>query len=256
VGGTLTGLLLIVVGGVGSAAMVLPGRLGGSPALLPSTGDAATPAQRQAQTPPDRRDRDDRPTRRSAPRITVVNGRAQPPAVPVSRAASGTYLVAKGAARAPGRGPVIRYLVEMERGLPFDPQQFAAEVHRILNHPAGWGQAGRIRFVRVASGPVRFRVSLSSPNLTDERCAPLRTLGRVSCFSRSRAVINAARWGGGSPTYGQDVASYREYLISHEVGHGLGRGHVSCPGLGAPAPVMVQQTKSLDGCRASPWPYP
>jgi uncharacterized protein DUF3152 len=185
-----------------------------------------------------------------------VNGRMQPEVVQVPDAASGRYDVVPGEADAAGRGPVVRYLVEMERGLPFSGRQFAAEVHRILNDERGWGRAGRIRFVRVDSGEVRFRVSLSSPDLTDEQCAPLRTLGQVSCFARGRAVINARRWGTGSPTYGNDIASYREYLISHEVGHGLGHGHESCPRPEALAPVMVQQTKSLEGCRPNPWPYP
>jgi hypothetical protein len=185
-----------------------------------------------------------------------VNGRLQPPPVDVPRSALGRYDVVEGAAKASGRGSIVRYLVEVEDGLPFDGHEFADEVHRILNHERGWGQAGRTRFVRVDGGDVAFRVSLSSPDLTDEMCAPLRTFGQVSCYANGRAVINALRWGAGAETYEGDVASYREYLISHEVGHGLGHGHVNCPEPGALAPVMVQQTKSLQGCRPNPWPYP
>jgi hypothetical protein len=190
-----------------------------------------------------------------APSPVIVNGRAQPDRVAVPRLASGRHLVVPGGASAKGSGPVVRYLVEMERGLTFDPAGFAADVHRILNHERGWGRAGATRFVRVDKGPVRFRVSLSTPRLTDEQCRPLRTFGRVSCWNGSRAVINAVRWADGAPTYGADVASYREYVVSHEVGHALGRGHVGCPGRGRPAPVMVQQTKSLSGCAPNPWPY-
>jgi hypothetical protein len=185
-----------------------------------------------------------------------VNGRLQPRPVDVPRSASGRYEVVDGAAKAPGRGSIVRYIVEVEEGLPFDGDEFADEVHRILNDERGWGQAGRTRFVRVDGGDVAFRVSLSSPDLTDEMCAPLRTFGQVSCYANGRAVINALRWGAGAETYEGDVASYREYLISHEVGHGLGHGHVNCPEPGALAPVMVQQTKSLQGCRPNPWPYP
>jgi len=189
------------------------------------------------------------------PHPVVVNGRVQPVTVSVPRAATGRYDVVPSGAAANRGGPIVRYRVEVEHGLAFDRAEFAAEVHRILNHERGWGRAGGTRFVRVHSGPVRFRVSLSSPQLTDRQCYSLRTFGRVSCWNGSRAVINALRWAQGAPTYGRDVASYREYVISHEVGHALGRGHVGCPGRGQPAPVMVQQTKSLYGCAPNPWPY-
>ncbi len=188
----------------------------------------------------------------------VVAGRTQPKLVVPPRSADGVYTVVPGrevAAAAPG-AQVIRYVVEVERGLPFDAQEFATDVHRILNDPRGWGGTGKLGFERVDHGPVRLRVSLSSPVLTDVQCAPLRTFGRVSCWNGTRAVINALRWGTGAATYGDDILSYREYLISHEVGHGLGHRHVSCTEPGKPAPIMVQQTKSLEGCHPNPWPNP
>lgn len=185
-----------------------------------------------------------------------------PPKAPVPKAAAptagstGRYLAAPGRAAAPkGKGTLVRYAVEVEQGLKFTPAQFAADVHRILNDPRSWGLGGeKLRFERVDAGRVRFRVSLSSPALTDRQCHPLRTFGRVSCFNGRRAVINADRWRLGSPTYGNDVAGYREYVVNHEVGHALGRDHVTCRKRGTPASVMVQQTKSLEGCSANPWP--
>jgi hypothetical protein len=251
----------------GSAVLLFTG-LGGSTVGAGAGGEHPEP---QAEAPaesilrsevfslvpqPDIRGSREVTVRETAPKPVRVNGRVQPRPVDVPAKASGRYSVVSGGAKATGRGPIRRYLVEVEEGLPFDGQEFAAEVHRILNDRRGWGQAGRTRFVRVDRGEVTFRVSLSSPQLTDKRCAPLRTFGKVSCFARGRAVINAVRWGTGSPTYGRDIAAYREYLVSHEVGHGLGHGHVSCPAPRALAPVMVQQTKSLEGCRPNPWPHP
>lgn len=185
----------------------------------------------------------------------LANGRRQPLRERVPASASGRYTVVPGNARPPGNhgeGEVVRYTVEVEDGLPFDPREFADEVHRILNDRRGWG----FRFQRVGRGPVRFRVSLSSPATTDRRCRPLITFGALSCWNRGRAVVNAVRWNAGARGYGRDVASYREYVVSHEVGHGLGHGHVPCPGPGRRAPVMLQQTKSLSGCRPNPWPSP
>jgi hypothetical protein len=67
-------------------------------------------------------------------------------------------------------------------------------------------------------------------------------------------VLNHRRWMLGAPAYGANVAAYRQYLVNHEVGHFLGHSHVGCPGPGRYAPVMLQQTLRLDGCRSNPWP--
>lgn len=112
--------------------------------------------------------------------------------------------------------------MEVEAGLPFEPAAFAAHVHRVLNDVRGWA-----RFERVDHGPVRVRVALSSPLLTTLQCRPLRTGGELSCWNGTRSVINALRWAKGVPQYRGDLAAYRAYLISHEVGHSLGHGHES-----------------------------
>ncbi|WP_222851743.1 DUF3152 domain-containing protein [Phytoactinopolyspora mesophila] len=222
------------------------------------------------QPSPDSLDRDSIPSRGTGgdrepiteptAEVTVsgptAGGRVQPAPVDSPDSASGHYLVVPGGDAAPERmsGDTVRYLVEVEEGLPFEAEEFAEQVHTILNDERGWGHDGSMRFERVDDSSAAFRVSLSSPDLTDEQCYPLLTRGEVSCWNGSRAIINAQRWGVGAETYGADILSYREYLINHEVGHALGHGHVSCPAAGEPAPTMVQQTKSLQGCAPNPWP--
>lgn len=222
--------------------------------VLAAAGCAAVPSRPSASSAPPA------PSTAPAATPTVSASEARPPApgkrvpekVRVPESASGRYRVVRGEAP-PRRGPgeVVRYLVEVEHGLPFDPVKFAREVHRTLNDVRGWG-----RFRRVDRPPVRLRVALSSPHLTDRECLPLRTGGDLSCWNGSRSIINARRWAEGVPQYEGDLAAYRQYLISHEVGHGLGHHHEPCPGPGHPAPVMTQQSKSLGSCRPNPWPYP
>ncbi|MEU1728796.1 DUF3152 domain-containing protein [Nonomuraea sp. NPDC005692] len=218
--------------------------------LLLAAGCASAPERTEGPEPP---------TQRAAPAATPPPLPSVPAPIPlpaehvkVPYAASGSYAVVPGGAPArPGEGEVVRYLVEVERGLPIDGPVFAAAVHRTLNDPRGWA-----RFQRVDHGPVRVRVALSSPGLTVRQCLPLRTGGTLSCWNGTRSVINALRWADGVPQYDGDLAAYRDYLISHEVGHSLGHGHRACPGPGLPAPVMVQQSKSLGRCRPNPWPHP
>ncbi|MFE3454739.1 DUF3152 domain-containing protein [Nonomuraea sp. NPDC059194] len=185
----------------------------------------------------------------------LVTRRAQHKAKPyvrVPRRGTGRFRVVPGdGAPRKGAGTAVRYQVEVEGGLPFSPKEFAATVHETLNDPRSWG-----RFRRVDHGPVRLSVALTSPLTTDAQCLPLRTGGELSCWNGSRSVINAERWARGVEAYHGDLTAYRRYVINHEVGHGLGHHHVSCPGRGRPAPVMVQQSKSLESCRPNPWPYP
>ncbi|MEV4100963.1 DUF3152 domain-containing protein [Nonomuraea sp. NPDC049649] len=195
------------------------------------------------------------PPPESSPPVSSAPPRAErlgPPVPLVPQRASGKYQVVRGE-EAPrrGGGRVIRYLVEVERGLPFDAREFAAEVHRTLNDVRGWG-----RFRRVGRPPATLRVALSSPRLTDRECRPLRTHGDLSCWNGTRAVINALRWAEGVPHFGGDLTAYRQYLINHEVGHSLGHRHARCPKKGRLAPVMLQQSRWLKGCRPNPWPHP
>lgn len=189
----------------------------------------------------------------------VVNGREQPPRVEPPTSASGRLAVVPGAA-APGPGAVLlTYRVEIEAELPFDGPAFAVAVHATLNDPRGWPTRG-YAFERVDGGDADFVVILASPALTDRLCAPLLTRGEVSCRNGSSVILNALRWGVGIDDYAGDIASYREYLVNHEVGHRLGRDHPpdgdieALCATGATAPVMMQQTYGMIGCVANAWP--
>ncbi|MDT0342539.1 DUF3152 domain-containing protein [Streptomyces litchfieldiae] len=165
----------------------------------------------------------------------------------------------------PDATTLVRYRVDVEEGIGVDAGFFAEAVHHTLNDERSWGNDGERTFARVSSGDYDFVVTLASPGTAADWCARSGldiTEDNVSCNSSSteRVIINAWRWAEGSETFGEDIAGYRQMLINHEVGHRLGYQHVVCPEEGAPAPVMMQQTKFLDTngvtCRPNPWPHP
>ena len=149
--------------------------------------------------------------------------------------------------------------LQAEQGAGVDATQAATIVATTLGDARGWQTHDRVRFRSVSSAElaaddVDITIVLASPALTDKLCAPLRTRGKVSCFNGSKVVLNARRWLEGVPGYAGDLAAYRQYMVNHEVGHALYHGHVECPRPGALAPIMLQQTKGLDGCRPNAWP--
>jgi len=175
-----------------------------------------------------------------------------PEAVP--RAGSGSFVVAGGGTAPVGSGAtVVRYSVEVEDGLPFDAMGVAAEVDAVMGDERSWIGLDRWTLQRVDGG-ADARILLASPDTVDRLCAPLRTAGTFSCRSGPLVVLNAVRWAGGADSWGADVSGYRAYLVNHEFGHFLGYGHVGCPAGGEPAPVMMQQTKTVGACVPNAWP--
>nr|WP_240646078.1 DUF3152 domain-containing protein [Georgenia sp. SYP-B2076] len=191
--------------------------------------------------------------------LRAQRARAGLTAAQIPASASGQLVTVPGAAGPPrAAGRVVTVRVEVEAGLPANGSAFADHVMTILNDPRGWGRDGSVVFART-DGAADVGVVLASATLTDALCAPLRTLGRVSCASDGLAVLNVERWSAGAEPFlaaGGTVPAYREYLVNHEVGHLLGHTHVTCPGPGQPAPVMLQQSLDLGGCQPAGWPFP
>jgi hypothetical protein len=213
----------------------------------PSEARTKLPASRSTAPTPERAAPEPAAPKRVAPKRLKV---------PVS--GSGRFRTATVSAPVSGKpGKLLRFSVRVERGLPLDPDSTARSVARILSDSRSWTGSGRWRMQLVGSAAAAdFSVLVATPATTDRMCRPLRTWGQLSCQRGNRAVLNARRWAFGAKAYGKQVAAYRVYLVNHEVGHVLGHTHARCPADGRRAPVMLQQTKGLQGCRANPWPSP
>ncbi|MER7688872.1 DUF3152 domain-containing protein [Streptomyces sp. NPDC097610] len=170
----------------------------------------------------------------------------------------GTFTTAGGGSGTAGRGSrLLRYEVVVEDGLKQSAADVAKQVEGILADPRGWTADGESAFRRVTGGTPDFVVRLATPGTVDKICGRygLDTGGEVNCSGGKDVVVNLRRWLLATPVYAHDVAAYRALIINHEVGHFLGHHHVTCPGVGRPAPVMMQQIKGMHGCVPNVWPY-
>jgi hypothetical protein len=180
-----------------------------------------------------------RPPKESKPNVTVSTGRLG---------------IVAGTSKASGVRDKLTYRVEIEEGLSFNPALVAAAIHKTLTDARGWQAVHPVNFERTDQPDADLRVILATPTLTDKLCLPLDTGGEVSCRVEDRVVLNAKRWMYAVPAYAGQIDLYRSYLVNHEVGHALGHGHSTCATKNTPAPVMMQQTKGLGGCRPNAWP--
>jgi hypothetical protein len=153
-----------------------------------------------------------------------------------------------------GAQRTLTYEVRTRGVVHTDLDDFAATVRRILTDGRGWALGGSVRFRRVASGG-DLVVELASPSAIDAAhaiCEP-----DFSCRVGDRVLLHDRNWRWATEAWreaGGSLDDYRRYVLQHEIGHWWGFGHVGCPSPGAPAPIMLQQSISLQGCRPNAWP--
>lgn len=208
-----------------------------------------------------------------------------PPGGPYTTTGAGTFyeVGAPGMTAGEGSELVVRFAVEVEHGIDTSgyggDEAFAHMVDATLSDPRGWINDPRFRFehVSVNDNP-SLKIRLTSLDTTAELCG-VQIGTETSCRTRitgeDTVLLNESRWVRGAVPFQGDLGSYRQYLINHEVGHAVGFAeHVPCPEPNALAPIMMQQTLSLnnaqlremspednypdnpDTCRPNPWPYP
>lgn len=208
-----------------------------------------------------------------------------PPGGPYTESGEGTYyeVGSTGAEAGSGDEIVVRYVVEVEHGVDTSnyggDDAFAAMIDATLADPRGWTNDPRFRFEHVSGdADPTLKIRLTSVATTRKMCGAdigMETSCRTRITGEDTVVFNESRWVRGAAPFEGDLGRYRQYLINHEVGHALGFSeHVPCSADGDLAPIMMQQTLSLnnaelrsfdpsevypdntDTCRSNPWPYP
>ena len=196
---------------------------------------------------------------------------------PFSVHGAGTWRVIPGADPPFGTGQLFTYTVEIEDGVELEggPSGFAATVDSTLRNPKSWIGSGRYQFQRIDNAQsAALRISLTSQETTRRLCG-FRIPFDASCWKPEdhRVVINTARWARGAVAFQGNVVQYQQYVVNHEVGHGLGFPHIACDAPGHLAPVMMQQTWGVSDnelaalntdhvtpdnltCQANAWPFP
>lgn len=149
----------------------------------------------------------------------------------------------------------VYYHVETRGRITASLAEFRRQALATLNDPRGWRSAG-VAFREVRSGGGMTLVLAEASRVDD--FSPGCSV-EWSCRAGRFVIINQLRWLGASPSWwdhGGTLRDYRHLVVNHESGHFLGHPHRGCPGPGALAPVMQQQSKGLAGCRHNPWPRP
>lgn len=149
----------------------------------------------------------------------------------------------------------VTYHVETRGRITANLKTFRRLVQQTYDDPRGW-RGGGVRFRQVGSGGA-FTVVLAEAGRVPG-FSPVCS-AEWSCRVGRYVVINQTRWQHASPAWNGAKGSlrgYRHMVVNHETGHWLGKGHASCPGRGALAPVMMQQSKGTGRCRFNPWPLP
>jgi hypothetical protein len=152
------------------------------------------------------------------------------------------------------RRVTVEYTIASRGDVLTASDEFAQNVAKILDDPRGWRSDG-IEFKQVETGgdlTINLSTSAKVPSFSST-CSSY-----WSCRTGDNVVINEDRWLESTDTWkaapGTTLAAYQHMVVNHEVGHWLGLSHSYCRSQGEKAPLMMQQSKGLNGCKPNPWP--
>jgi predicted Zn-dependent protease len=148
---------------------------------------------------------------------------------------------------------------------PYIPYEETADfIDAVLQHPEGWSKHGYV-FERIQAdeGLIARRKRSNYKYVLHLRVSTADTVkkacnfGGLSCANLKDNIVyfNKDRWLHGSKESGLSLDAYRVYVVCHEVGHLLDRGHKKCSNdINEACPIMYQQTISKGCCKPNIWP--
>lgn len=138
----------------------------------------------------------------------------------------------------------IRFRTSVDPDIEYSNEAFRREVTIYLHDPDGWAQW--YTFVYAPTGPAKV-IHLSKPETFRMNGCRDDTLS-CAILGGNTIWLNADRWFHGASASELPLTEYRQYMVTHEMGHSLGYDHTTCPGSGHPAPIMLQQTLGIGLC--------
>jgi hypothetical protein len=130
-----------------------------------------------------------------------------------------------------------------------DEEIFRQIATPLIEHPLGWPG------LSISDASSADSVVTLTPGTVMNELFPEFAEKRLSvCNMDTREIwINEDRWLRNIPDESRlPLSGYRAYVLQHELGHALGRGHVNP--VSGPVPVMVQQTLGIGQCTPNPFP--
>lgn len=158
----------------------------------------------------------------------------------------------------PLRPPVAEHryqvAVSVENGLGHSFEDAPAQVMKVLNDDRSWGGGQNTAYLPTGSiDAAAIRFALVSGDYYEANC-PVQAHLAAACYTEGTVLIRAYTWAGGPSTYAGNLDGLHAYLVNHGLGLALGKQVQTCVTPGSLAPVMMQQTSDLKGCRHNPWP--
>jgi hypothetical protein len=133
---------------------------------------------------------------------------------------------------------------------------FVALAAPLVVHPLGWNKYGHDLTIVDTDAGSDIDVMLTPEHVMNAKFPRFAHQRLSVCNMLTKHIfINETRWLRRIPDQSQlTLPQYRAYVLQHEVGHALGKGHRKCRGRGRRTPVMMQQTLGCDEC--TPYPFP